>query len=50
MAFFIRCPDTANSLKNITCIGLRGLSKILSGFKEKTRFISKAGFSKSDRI
>jgi hypothetical protein len=27
MAFFIRCSDTANSLKNITCIGLWGLSK-----------------------
>jgi hypothetical protein len=26
MAFFIRCSDTANSLKNITCIGLWGLS------------------------
>jgi hypothetical protein len=31
MAFFIRCSDTANSLKNITCIGLRGLSVILEG-------------------
>jgi hypothetical protein len=28
MAFFIRCSDTANSLKNITCIGLWGLSAL----------------------
>ncbi len=27
MAFFIRCSDTANPLKNITCIGLWGLSE-----------------------
>ena len=30
MAFFIYGSDTANQLKNITCIGLQGLSDFLS--------------------
>jgi hypothetical protein len=36
MAVFICGSNTDNSLKNITCIGLQGLSKILNSVSSKT--------------